>query len=261
MEAAAPERTGSSPRRGVAPHVLALVLAGGEGRRLLPLTQEIPKPMVPVAGRPFLERQIDYLAGQGFRRFLILSGYLGDQVRDHFGDGSRFRVEISHRREEELLGTGGALRAALAELQDRFVLLYGDSFLPEDYGALSARFRASRAGGIMVVYRDAESRTGVAPNVALDAAGRVVRYHKGGRGEDLQHIEAGVVLLRASEVARIPPGRPAALEWELYPDLVREGRMEAFVTGRRFYDIGTPEGLRRAERFFLAEARPEGRSP
>lgn len=111
----------------------------------------------------------------------------------------------------------------------------------------------------MVVHEDPGGRTGVEPNVALGPEGRVTRYAKGTGTAGLRYIEAGVVALEAAAVRPLPEGRVASLEAEVYPELVAGGRMAAWVTAQRFYDIGTPEGLRSAERFFLDAAGGEGR--
>jgi NDP-sugar pyrophosphorylase family protein len=230
-----------------------VILAGGLGTRLGGLTRDLPKPLVPVAGRPFLERQIEFLAGQGFSEFLLLTGHLADRIERRLEDGSRLGVEISYSREPRPLGTGGGLRRALPRLREGFLLLYGDSFLPVDYRTLAAGLDVIEVVGVMAVLRDDAGATGVAPNVATDGAGRVVRYAKGERGDDLRYVEAGALALRAGAVARLPEG-VSSLEADLYPALVAEGRMAAWVTPTPFYDIGTPEGLRRAEAFFAAEA-------
>src|SRR5215472_6820489 len=101
-----------------------VILAGGQGLRLRPLTEAIPKPMLPVAGVPYLERQLRLLARQGLRDVLILTGYLGEQIEKHFGDGRRLKLSIRYRCEAEPLGTGGALRDAHPLLSDIFLLLY-----------------------------------------------------------------------------------------------------------------------------------------
>ncbi|MGD8374572.1 MAG: sugar phosphate nucleotidyltransferase [Acidobacteriota bacterium] len=238
-----------------------VILAGGLGTRLRPLTESVPKPLVPVDGVPFLERQIRFLAGQGFRDFLLLTGYRGEQIRMHLGDGSRLGVRLGYSHEEHPLGTGGALRQALGRLGERFLLVYGDSFLAEDHAAVAAAFEGREdADGMMVVYRDRNGETGVSPNVALDEAGRVKEYAKGSASPELRYIEAGVLGLTAGVLGGIPPGRKASLEAEVYPRLVEAGRMAAWVTRRRFYDIGTPEGMRMAETFFRGrEAEGGGR--
>jgi NDP-sugar pyrophosphorylase family protein len=230
--------------------VQVVILAGGLGTRLRPLTRTVPKPMVPVAGRPFLERQLEYLVRQGLRRFLLLTGYLGEQIEEHFGDGARVDAELSYQQEETPLGTGGGLRRALGDLEERFLLVYGDSFLPEDYGAIAERFRAGHGSGLMVVSRDAADSSGVRPNVAVGPEGKLARYHKGGSGEDLRYIEAGVVALTARAVQELPATAPVSLETELYPHLAARGEMEAWITGEEFFDMGTPRGLKRAEQYF-----------
>jgi len=231
--------------------VQVVILAGGLGTRLGTLTHAVPMPLIPVAGRPFLERQVEFLAAQGFRRFLILTGYLGDRIEAHFGDGRRFGVEVEHSREPEPLGTGGGVRLALSRLDERFLLLYGDSFLPIGYAGLGEALSSPGLGGVMAVHRDLGGSTGVAPNVALEAGGKVARYAKGERADDLAYIEAGALALRAAEIARLPEGA-SSLEKHLYPELIACGRMGAWITDTPFYDIGTPDGLSRAEAFFAA---------
>src|SRR2546426_1133852 len=108
----------------------AVILAGGLGTRLWPLTKEIPKPMAPVAGAPYLEHQLRYLAGQSIVEILLLTGYLGDQIENYFGDGAGFGLRIRYSREAAPIGTGGALRQALPLLSPEFLVIYGDSFLP-----------------------------------------------------------------------------------------------------------------------------------
>ena len=223
-----------------------VILAGGLGTRLGELTRETPKPLVSVAGRPFLERQVEFLAAQGFRRFLLLSGYLGERIEAHFGDGRRFGVDVEHSREPQPLGTGGGVRRALARLEERFLLLYGDSFLPTSYAPLAEKLESRGLGGVM-----AAGSTGVEPNVALDADGRVVRYSKAARDAGLAYIEAGALALRAAEIGRLPEG-VSSLESDLYPEMIASGRMAAWVSPTPFYDIGTPDGLSRAEAFFAA---------
>jgi NDP-sugar pyrophosphorylase family protein len=210
----------------------------------------VPKPMVPVAGRPFLERQVEFLTRQGFRRFLLLTGYLGEQIEAHFGDGSGMGVAMRYAREKEPLGTGGGLRRSLPDLEESFLLIYGDSFLPEDYRAIGGKLEAGDAEGVMVVYDDSAGDTSVQPNVALGPSGKVTCYQKSADDGDLRFVEAGVVALRSSALARLPEAGPVALERELYPELARQGLLEASVTEERFFGMGTPAGLERAQRYF-----------
>src|SRR5437764_7627858 len=108
-------------------HVVSV--AGGLGTRLWPLTKTVPKPMVEVAGVPYLEHQLRILAGQGIRDIVLLTGYLGEQIEDHFGDGARLGLSLRYSREQTPLGTGGALLQARELLADDFLIIYGDSYL------------------------------------------------------------------------------------------------------------------------------------
>ncbi len=234
----------------------AVILAGGLGTRLWPLTKEVPKPMVPVAGKPYLEHQIAELKRQGADRILLLTAYLGEQIENHFGDGSGFGLSIEYSREPEPMGTGGALKLAREKLADAFLLLYGDSFLPIDYAAVYGRLVADPAAeGVVVVYDNRDGDTSVPNNIALreDAAAShawVARYDKTKTPDpELTHVEAGVLAFRRAVIDEIPPGK-VSLEQEIFPRLIARGSLAAFPTRERFYDIGTPERLARIEEYF-----------
>ena len=146
----------------------AVVLAGGLGTRLRPLTQQIPKSLVPVCGRPFIEYQIDLFRTEGVCDLVLCVGHLGHLIEEHLGDGRRFGVRIHYSHEgHRLLGTAGAIKTAEPHLEDVFLVQYGDSYLPVDYRAVMARFRQHDTPGLMVVYRNHDrwdrSNVGVAP--------------------------------------------------------------------------------------------------
>jgi mannose-1-phosphate guanylyltransferase len=221
----------------------AVILAGGLGTRLRPITERIPKPMVEVAGEPFLVRIVRWLAQQDFRRLLLLLGHRGEVVSDYFQDGKRFGVSIEYSREPSPLGTGGALRNALEKLEHEFLLLYGDSYLPIDYRRVAAAFRTPPSRGLMVVYDNRLADTGVTNNVAVDSHSWVARYAKNQLDFDLQYVEAGVLCFRREVFESLPAGKVISLEQELYPKLIAERELRAFVTMQRFFDIGTPQRL------------------
>lgn len=229
----------------------AVILAGGLGTRLGNITKSIPKPMVPIAGRPYLEYQLEFLRQQGLTDILLLVGYLGEQIEDYFGDGSRFGLTIRYCQEATPQGTGGALRDAGSLLADRFLLLYGDSFLPVNYAAVICELdRDAAAVGVAVVYDNRESTT-VPNNIAIDEAGYVVRYAKDAeQTPDLRYVEAGVQSFRRSILDYLPAGQPVSLEKEAFPRLIAEHKLLAFPTQERFYDIGTPERLAKIEQVF-----------
>jgi NDP-sugar pyrophosphorylase family protein len=229
----------------------AVILAGGLGTRLWPLTREIPKPMAPVAGAPYLEHQLRLLKRQGIADILLLTGYLGDQIEEYFGEGERLGLSIAYSRETTPLGTGGALREAGPGLEDRFVLIYGDSFLPIAYADVLGALNGDHVEGVVVVCDNRLVDTSVPNNIAIDREGFIVRYDKDSPEDPgLSHVEAGVLAFRRSILDLIPPG-VVSLEKEIFGRLILKRSLLSYTTTQRFYDIGTPERLRRIEAYLL----------
>ena len=225
----------------------AVILAGGLGTRLLPLTEVIPKPMVQVAGVPYLEHQLRLLAEQDIRDVLLLTGYLGEQIEAYFDDGSRMGLRIAYSRESSPVGTGGALRDARSKLAPAFLIIYGDSYLPMQYGEAFDRLIETGAEGLVVVYDNSVEDTSVKNNIELDEHGRVSRYEKDSP-DRLSYVEAGVLAFRREVVDLMPMAGVVSLEKEIFPQLIERRQLAAFVTPQRFYDIGTPERLALIER-------------
>ncbi len=227
-----------------------VILAGGLGTRLWPLTKVVPKPMVPVADAPYLEHQLRLLKRQKFTDVVLLTGYLGEQVEEHFGDGQSLGLRITYSREVQPLGTGGALRQARPLLDESFLVIYGDSYLPIEYRSLG-RMLTGNVLAAMAVYRDPSGETNVSPNVALNGS-VVSRYDKkaSSDGWELEYIEAGVLALRRSALDLLPPSGPASLEEQVFPALIRDKQLLGIPTDQRFYDMGTPERLKTIEAYF-----------
>jgi NDP-sugar pyrophosphorylase family protein len=225
-----------------------VILAGGLGTRLRPLTEVVPKPMVEVAGAPYLEHQLRSLRDQSLTDVVLCTGYLGEQIERHFRGWDQFGMSIRYSQEPSPMGTGGALKLAAPLIHDDFLLLYGDSYLPIDYHMPWAALTASPAMGVMVVYKDMRGETGVPPNISIDEHGVIRNYDKDS-AQDLNYIEAGVIALRREVIDMIPAGEVVSLERDIYPTLIRRGALLGFVTSQRFYDIGTPDRLRAAEDF------------
>jgi NDP-sugar pyrophosphorylase family protein len=228
----------------------AVILAGGLGTRLWPITRDIPKPMVPVAGVPYLEHQLRDLARRGIGDIVLLTGYLGGQIEEYFGDGARLGLRVRYSREPKPLGTGGALKFASPLLDETFLVIYGDSYLPIDYAAMLAALDSSAATGIVATYLDRKGETGVHPNIAA-TGGFVTAYDKAGSsGLDLDRVEAGVSAFRKSVLALIPEGDPVAFEPNVLPALAARRELLEWPAARRFFDIGTPERLKAIEEIF-----------
>ncbi len=236
------------------PPIQAAVLAGGLGVRLRPLTREVPKPMVPVAGRPYLEHQLRLLKEQGIEDVVLLTGYLGERIEEHFGDGSALGLSIRYSREPEPLGTGGAFLRARHLLAPDFLVIYGDSYLPIPYAEVIRRLRASSAQGSLVVYDNRRGDTSVRNNVAIDANGYVARYAKDDPvAAGLTHVDAGVAAFVKPALHLLEDaGERPSLEAGLYTRLIERRSLLAHETAQRFYDIGTPERLQAIEEYLTS---------
>jgi NDP-sugar pyrophosphorylase family protein len=222
----------------------AVILAGGLGTRLGPLTKETPKVMVSINGQPFLLHLLQLLKSQKIKDIILSIGYLGQQVRDFFGNGKSLGVSLRYSEEKEkLLGTGGALKQAQSLLDDYFLVLNGDTYLPVDYRDVERTFLKHNKKAIMVVY-DNQEDTGVKNNVALDNDLMVVRYDKESSTSSLKYVEAGALVFRRETLSLIKEKDPVSLEKGLYPALIQQREMAAYVTQQRFYDIGTPKQQR-----------------
>ncbi len=216
-------------------------MAGGLGTRLGELTRDTPKVMLPFNDKPFLYYIISLLEKQGIKNIVLCIGYLGEQVKNFFGDGKKLGVNIKYSVESrQLLGTGGALKQARHLLNEYFLVLNGDTYLPVDYPEVEKEYLRLGQKAMMVVYNN-EANTGVKNNVALGSDQMVVSYDKKGTSPDLKYAEAGAVILRKETLGFIPEGEKISFEDGIYQRLIAQGKMAAYITRQRFYDIGTPE--------------------
>ncbi len=229
--------------------VPAAILAGGLATRLRPITEKVPKAMVEVAGRPFIDHQLALLRRNGARRVVLCLGYLGEQVERHVGDGSAWGLEVRYSHDgDRLLGTGGALLRAAPLLGAAFWVLYGDSYMDIDYPAVLRHFLAGRHDGLMTVLHN-EGRWDRS-NVVFQN-GRLLCYDKRAPRPEMTYVDYGVGLLRREALARLPGGQPCDLA-DLYTELVAEGRMVGYEVTQRFYEIGSPRGLAETEAYLRA---------
>ena len=216
------------------------ILAGGLATRLRPTTEQIPKALIDVAGRPFAQHQLEMLRQSGIEDVVFLVGYRGEQIRDAIGNGNRFGMRVEYVFDgPRLLGTGGALRHALPALGDTFFVTYGDSYLQCDMSAIADVFERSGAAGLMTVFRNDGHWD--ASNV-LFSDGRILQYDKVHRTPNMRHIDYGLGILTGRALAPYPAGQPLDLA-RVYQDLLAEGELAAFEVTERFYEVGSPEGL------------------
>jgi len=217
-----------------------VILAGGLATRMRPLTLQLPKSMLQIKGRPFLEYQLELLKEYEIKDILLCVGYRGELIKDHFGDGRKFGVNLSYSFDgDKLLGTGGALKKAYKLLNENFFLMYGDSYLPYDYQEIERHFRDSVKLLLMVAYRN-QNRFDRSNLLIQD--GMIKLYDKTLQGENLEYIDAGLSILKKEVLNLVPEEEPYDLE-ELYRTLISEEEMTAFEVKQRFYQIGSFEGL------------------
>ena len=201
----------------------ALLLAAGEGKRLRPLTEELPKPMIPVAGKPILEHNINFLARWGIRKIAINLHHCPEVVMNHFGEGLGFGVDITYSYEPELLGTAGAVKKLERFFDETFLVIYGDNVIDCDLKRLIAFHHEH--GGIATIalhYRDDVSQSGV---VVLNGNDRVIHFlEKPHADRAISHwVNAGILVLEKEVLNYIPSHTSSDFGREVLPGLLGQG--------------------------------------
>jgi NDP-sugar pyrophosphorylase family protein len=216
------------------------ILAGGLATRLRPATDKLPKALLNVAGEPFLVHQLRLLHSEGFRKIVLCVGYLGELIESKIGDGKRFGLQIDYSSDgPTLLGTAGALKRATSKLRERFLVIYGDSYMPVHYAAIIEAFLQSERPALMTVFEN-QGRWD-ASNVWFQA-GKIHRYDKKVRLPEMHHIDYGISVLTREVFADVPDNTPSDLA-DLYAHLVAGKQMAAYEVKQRFYEIGSTKGL------------------
>ncbi len=220
------------------------ILAGGLATRLRPITEKIPKSLVPVAGKPFLAHQLELLHARGIRHAVLCIGYLGEMIQREFGDGSAWGVKLDYSFDgPKLLGTGGAIKRALHLLGDDFFVLYGDSYLPIEYRPIAEFFQRSGKLGCMTVYRN-EGKYDTSNVVFRN--GEIAVYDKKLRSPEMRHIDYGLSLFKSSVFDSYSADHVFDLA-EVMGKLVREKQLAGYEVRERFYEMGSPTGLTELE--------------
>jgi NDP-sugar pyrophosphorylase family protein len=227
----------------------AVILAGGFGRRIQHLLPDLPKPMAPVNGKPFLEWVVRYLAAQKIRRVILSTGYLANTIEKHFQSQPVAGVKINCVPEIKPLGTAGGFLHAIrnaAEKPAAWLVMNGDSLAPASLAQMFQSLDDPDMDGAILGVRVADaSRFGT---ILQNAVGDLTGFNEKKPGAGI--INAGVYLFRPSAVGNFPPKTPLSFETEVFPALVAgKIRLKACVTDAPFLDIGTPESLCQAGRF------------
>ncbi|MEK6967631.1 MAG: sugar phosphate nucleotidyltransferase [Nanoarchaeota archaeon] len=215
------------------------ILCGGLGTRLYPITKEIPKSMVLIKGKPFLLHQVELLKKNGIRDIVLCVGHMADQIKNYFGNGSKFGVRISYGDPKNAkYDMGGVIKAAEKLLMDRFFIMYGDSYLPIDFRKVMDDFLIRKKKGLMVVWKNFDKYD--KSNVDIKN-GLVTVYDKGATGPT--YIDYGLSILDRSVIEQMPHKTKFHLG-EVFKALIEKNELAAYEVDQRFYETGSFSGLK-----------------
>lgn len=225
-----------------------VILAGGLATRLRPLTEEVPKSLITVAGKPFIDWQLIYLARQGVTHVVLCIGHLGRLIQDHVGDGSRFGLCVEYSYDGVCsLGTGGAIKKALPLLDDGFFVLYGDSYLMIDYYKVEALYKHSSLPALMTVFKNNNKLDN--SNVVFDG-NNVVLYDKVLFRQDMFYIDYGLSVLSKDVFLQVSDDSFDLANVLSY--LSKNNLLAGFEVYERFYEIGSHNGLAEFAQFIVS---------
>ncbi len=236
----------------------ALILAGGKGTRLRPLTVYTPKPIVPVLNRPFLLFQIDILRNAGIKEIILSLNYQPDKIEQILGDGSEFGVHIQYVTEPSPMGTAGAFKFAAGEIKQTTIVLNGDILTDLDISDVMKQHKSSKAeASIVLTPVENPTRYGL---VETDDNLRVKRFREKPTEEEVaslptKNINAGIYVLEPSVLELIPEGENYSFEYNFFPDLLEQKRaFYAYIMDKNYWrDLGTPRSYLQAHHDFLDE--------
>ena len=223
-----------------------VILAGGLGKRLREKAINKPKALIDVAGKPFIERQLYYLASQGIKEIVICTAHLGKQIRDFVGDGTYFNLKISYSDDGiKLLGTGGSIKKATKILGEVFFILYGDSFLPINFSLVEKAYFQQNKPALMTVLRNKNILD--KSNVFFE--NKSVKYNKKKPHKSMNYIDYGLNVVKSSIFNNFPSDKMFDLA-DVFEDLSNKDMLAGLEVYDRFYEIGSIKGLNDTIEFF-----------
>jgi MurNAc alpha-1-phosphate uridylyltransferase len=217
-----------------------VILAGGLATRLRPVTNDIPKALVEVNKRPFVDWQLELLARNKISSVLFCVSYKSELIENYVGDGSKYGLKIKYSSDgDKRLGTGGAIRKALNVLEDNFIVLYGDSYLEVDYEKAQQAFLDSGKPVMMSVFRNQGKFD--ASNIKFTNL-RIEEYKKGNSNPQFEHIDYGLSFFKKEVFIKKNFGTRFELS-EMFTELSKEGNLAGFEVFNRFYEVGSFKGI------------------
>ena len=222
------------------------ILAGGLSTRLRPITNSMPKAMVPINGVPFIDYQLHYLKHQGVEKVVLCLGYLGHMIENHVANGAQYGLRVTYSYDgDNYLGTGGALLKALNLLDENFFILYGDSFLPIQFKTIQDAYLQNPYPALMTIYKNGNQ--GDKSNVRLKSS-NLIEYNKKNPTPDMHYIDYGLSIVSKRIFMDMQPQTFLDLA-DIFTDLSLHQQLSGMDVHTPFYEIGTPEGLHRTQKF------------
>jgi NDP-sugar pyrophosphorylase family protein len=223
-----------------------VILCGGLGTRLGDLSKNIPKSMIEINDKPFLEYQIEILKKNSIKDIVLCVGHLSEKIKSYFGDGKKLGVKIQYSYDgDKPLGTIGALKKAEPLLDDIFFIMYGDSFLSVDFRKVYRFFIKQDKLGLMVVYKNFDKYD--KSNIAIKGD-LVVGYGRDNTSKDMVFIDYGTSVLRKKALDLVPKDKTYSTG-EFFSQLIKKGELLSFEAKNRFYHIGNPKSLEEFNNF------------
>jgi len=230
-----------------------VILAGGLATRLYPVTRKIPKALINIAGRPFIDHQLALLREKGVIQVVLCVGHLGEIIEEYVGDGSRWGLEVRYSYDGDvLLGTGGAVKKASGILPEVFMILYGDSYLDIDFKPVVQHFFDENLPVLITVYRN---RNAFDTSNIIMKNDRIFKYDKKSRDPAMGYIDYGLIVIRKDVFFPYPANDPFDLS-RVLSEMADSGQVAAFEVRKRFYEIGTIEGIRETEDYIRNHTPP-----
>ena len=223
-----------------------VILCGGLATRLGNLSKTIPKSMIKIEGKPFLEYQIENLKKYSIKDIILCVGHLSEKIENYFGNGEKFSVDIKYSYDgEKLLGPMGAVKNAESELEKVFFIMYGDSYISIDFERVYSYFMKNNKLGLMVVYKNYDkfdkSNLSVKENM-------VIGHKASGITDNINYIDYGTSVLRKKSLEFIPKDTFYSTE-QFFIELIRKKELMAYEANKRFYHIGTSKSLEEFRKF------------
>ena len=226
-----------------------VILSGGRATRLYPVTEDFPKALLDISGKPFIVRQIELLRKNSINNIVICAGFLGEKIKEFIQGGEKFGVNVEYSFDgDELLGTGGAVKKALSGLSDIFFVIYGDSYLNIDYQKILNYFKHSDKSGLMTVFKNQDKWD--SSNVVFEN-NEILFYDKKLKNEKMHFIDYGLGIFKKEIFEREFERKNKFDLEEVYKKLIDLNQLAGFEVDRRFYEIGSFEGLEETRKYFL----------